>query len=420
MMSESLSDKLRSLGVRIGTQNLPPPKPQPVGYPIESVVEGRMQDTDFGPVFLVEKNYQTDYYHGDILLSTQVNPQNMAAWAKTMRLNDTSLDKVLYLDTETSGLAGGTGTYAFLIGLGFRVKTGFVVQQVFMRDPSQESALLAALEEIIRPFETIVTFNGKSFDIPLLKTRLVMNNMASPFKELEHVDLLPLARRLWRNRLTSRALKDLETEILHVPRTQEEVPGWMIPDLYFEFLRSGDARPLAGIFYHNQMDILSLAALFNFCADLLHHPLHQKSTPGLDLAAVARLFEELDQIESAIEVYEESLKKGDLPLLFYLETLQRFAMLHRKNERWSEAEQLWLKAADHHWLDAYIELAKFYEHHERDYPEAMRWTQAGVHILNELGLPYWRKKALQDELNHRLERLQKKNSTQSTSPDIKD
>ena len=407
-MSESLSDKLRSLGVHVGTQNLTVPKREQTAYPIEEVLAGKDFLTASGSVFSVQNEYTADYLHGDILLSTRVNPENVGTWAKAARLQEADLEKILFLDTETSGLAGGTGTYAFLVGLGFRTPDGFSVQQIFMRDPSQEPALLSVLSEIVASFDYIVTFNGKSFDIPLLNTRHVMNNLISPFKTMEHIDLLPLARRLWRNRLSSRALKDLEVEILHVPRSQEEVPGWMVPELYFEYLRSGDARPLAGVFYHNAMDILSLAALFNFCADFLHRPLHHKDTPGLDLAAVAHLFEEMNQIEAAISVYEESLQKGDLPLQFYLETLQRFALLYRKRDQWEEAVGLWLKAAEHHWLEAFIELAKYYEHHQKDYAEAARWTQAAIETANELDLPFWRKKVIMDEITHRLDRLRSK------------
>ena len=414
-MSESLSDKLRSLGVQVGAQNLPAPKKDAAGFPIENVLPGKDMLTEAGPVFITQNEYDVEYLHGDVLLSTHVNPVKVGAWARTPDLSEDVLEKVLFLDTETSGLAGGTGTYAFLVGLGYRTPDGFIVRQIFMRDPSQEPALMAALLEIVRSFDYIVTFNGKSFDIPLLNTRLAMNQMGTPFKAMGHIDLLPLARRLWRNRLTSRALKDLEAEILHVPRTQEEVPGWMIPEMYFEYLRSGDARPLAGVFYHNAMDILSLAALFNFCADFLHQPLTHADAPGLDLAAVARLFEEIDEIEGAISVYEESLRKGDLPLVFYLETLQRFALLYRKREQWDDAVRLWIKATDHHWLDAYIELAKFYEHRQKDYGEALRWTRAAIEVVAQLDLPYWRRRILQDELIHRSERLQIKSAVGKSS-----
>ncbi len=407
-MSESLSDKLKSLGVQIGAQNLPPAKPKEEIYPIESVLSGVDLPTVYGPAFMVENRFGIDYLHGDVILLNEVNPHIIAAWARINDLGPALLDKVLFLDTETSGLAGGTGTYVFLVGLGFRSPQGFVVQQVFMRDPDQEPALLAALSENVDPFEYVVTFNGKSFDIPLLNARHVMNGVTSPFPVMNHIDLLPLARRLWRGRLASRALKDLEFEILHVPRTQEEVPGWMIPDIYFEYLKSGDARPLANVFYHNSMDILSLAALFNVCSDLLFQPLRQENVPGLDLVAVAHLFEELNQIESAVLVYEESLTRGDLPLRVYLETLQRYALLYRRQERWEAAIDLWKKAAEHGWLDAIIELAKYYEHQAREYTQALQWTDEAIAVTDRMDLPFWQKKSMLEELAHRRARLAKR------------
>lgn len=404
-MSESISDKLKSLGVQVGAQKIPATKGKEVRYPIESVLDGVDLATIFGTTFMVENRFGVDYVHGDVTLLNDVNPQVIGAWARTRALDPSLLEKIIFLDTETSGLAGGTGTYAFMVGLGFRTAEGFVVKQLFMRDPEQEPALLAALDEITHPFEYVVTFNGKGFDAPLLNARYIMNGMTSPFPRLDHIDLLPLARRLWRNRLTSRALKDLEVEIIHVPRTQEEVPGWMIPEIYFEYLKSNDARPLANVFYHNSMDILSLAALFNFCSSLLHEPLRKKDVPGLDLVAVARLFEELNLIEAAVPVYEESLTRGDIPRQIYLETIQKFALLYRKQSRWPEAVNLWRKAAEQRWLEAIIELAKYYEHQERDYLAALRWTIEAIGVADQMDLPYWEKKSMLSELDHRRTRL---------------
>jgi uncharacterized protein len=174
------------------------------------------------------------------------------------------------------------------LGLVSVLKQVFRLIQLFMRDPGQEQALLASLARILAPFKVIVTFNGRGFDVPLMKARHVMNGIPHPFDNLEHIDLLPVARKLWRNRLPSRALKSLEVDILQLPRTAEEVPGYLIPEMYFDYLRSGDARPLSGIFYHNGMDILSLAALFNFVNDLLVDPLsshsHRQPGPGFDCA----------------------------------------------------------------------------------------------------------------------------------------
>src|SRR5690606_29266065 len=131
-------------------------------------------------------------------------------------------------DTETTGLMGGTGTYAFLVGIGFRSDEGFRLVQFFMRDPSLERALLAALQQWLNTFDVVVTFNGKTFDLPLLNNRYTMNGLPSPLSRFEHVDVLHLARKLWRDRLPSRALGDLEKEIVRFFRTGEDIPGWVI------------------------------------------------------------------------------------------------------------------------------------------------------------------------------------------------
>jgi tetratricopeptide (TPR) repeat protein len=311
------------------------------------------------------------------------------------------------LDTETSGLAGGTGTYVFLVGIGFRIEHGFKLAQIFMRDPSQEPALLAAITQILDSFDTIVTFNGRTFDVPLLNTRHVLNGFTSPFSAMSHVDLLPLARRLWRNRLPSRALSSLEIEILGLQRTREEVPGWMIPEIYFDYLRNGDARQLEGVFYHNAMDIVSLAALFNYMADMLEGPLGNPLLPGLDLVALARLYEDLQDWETAILLYERGLDQG-LPQDFFIQTLERFAQLYRRQENWEGAVNLWKKAAGHKHLDAYIELAKYYEHQQRDYDQAIQWTQNALELVPQIETNLFIRKSLSGDFQKRLDRLMKK------------
>jgi tetratricopeptide (TPR) repeat protein len=283
-----------------------------------------------------------------------------------------------------------------------------------MRDPGQEMAFLAALNQIINPFEVIVTFNGKAFDIPLLNTRHILNGFSSPFKELDHIDILPLARRIWRNRLSNRALSNLEIEILGVERTQAEVPGWMIPELYFEYLRSGDARPLTGIFYHNANDILSLAGLFYYLARMLGDPSGDPAISGLDIAALARLYEELGDLITAIQLYERSLDQG-LPRDFYLQTLSRFASLYRRQGNWDGAIYLWQKAAEQQQIEACIELAKYYEHNRRDYIEAISWTQNALDLALNTKLHLFERKIFMGELNKRLERLVNKQKKASLS-----
>jgi tetratricopeptide (TPR) repeat protein len=312
---------------------------------------------------------------------------------------------VLFLDTETSGLAGGTGTYAFMIGVGYRTEEGFELLQFFMRDPSQESAILAALDELASHFDVVVTFNGKSFDIPLLNTRYTLNGLTPPFAPFQHIDLLHLARKLWRDRLPSRALGELENAILNVGRTREDVPGWMIPEMYFEYLRSGDARPLANVFYHNAIDILSLAALYNHVAGLLNDPLQTAADSGFDLAAIARLYEEMGRIEEAAQLYASSLDRGDLPEEFFFKTIERYALLRRRQGEWDKAVQLWRQAAEHGELFACIELSKFYEHRERNYTEALRWANFAYQTLKERY--FWEQagRPVEKEIERRIGRL---------------
>jgi uncharacterized protein YprB with RNaseH-like and TPR domain len=403
---ESLSDKLKSLGVRTGFAPKENLAPKIEGYDISTVVAGRDFETALGVTFLVENDYPIEHFSGNEHLFHPLNLATIGQWAGLENLAEQSIDSIVLLDTETSGLVGGTGTFAFLIGLGFRTQAGYRVVQLFMRDPSQEPALLAGLSLILAGFKTMVTFNGKSFDAPLLNTRHVLNTIPNPLVHLKHIDLLPLARRLWRNRLPSRALKDLESQILGMQRTEEEVPGWLIPEIYYEYLRTRDARPLGGVLYHNAQDILTLGLLFNYMADLLDHPLDISPEQGLDIIAIARLYEDLQQTEQAVQLYEHGLQQG-LPLPFFLDTLRRYANLYRKHEQWERAVELWCKAADYHQVDACIELAKHYEHRSRDAAEALVWVDRA--ILYNQQLPATPTRAdMQKDLEHRSKRLRQK------------
>jgi uncharacterized protein YprB with RNaseH-like and TPR domain len=380
--SESLYNKLKSMGVQVGAGNLKAKsKPQQSGFDIQNIIHGEDVPTMYGATFMTQEVYPQDYFHGQIGLCVDPDMEVLSAWCGVERIKQPGWKNVIFLDTETSGLMGGTGTYAFLVGLGYRTETGFELVQLFMRDPGQEAALLAALDQWLARFDVVVTFNGKTFDVPLLNTRYTMNGLSGPFASYEHVDVLHIARRLWRDRLPSRALGELEKEIAHFYRTGEDIPGWLIPQMYFDYLRTGDARPLAGIFYHNARDILSLASLYGYIAGMLYDPTHQQEMYGLDLAAIARLYEEKGWIDKAAELYERSLESGDLPEPFFFKTMERFALLHRRQGDWQKAAQLWQKAADHGEVNACIELAKYYEHHERNAMEALNWARKALECL---------------------------------------
>jgi len=370
-------------------------------------MEGRFVSTRQGDTFVSERYFPSTYRHGTTPLRASVPLLTIAQWARDIRLADLPLDSFAFLDTETSGLAGGTGTYAFLVGVGrFEGKT-FHLAQFFMRDPSEEAALLEGLMDFLAPCGALVTFNGKAFDAPLLVTRYLLHSLPVPFKAFAHLDLLPLARRLWRDRLPSRALKYLEENVLDAPRTIEEVPGYEIPYLYFDYLRTGNAAPLSGVFYHNAMDIVALAALMNHMASILHAPYDGQVQHGLDFIALAKLFEHLDRQEEAARLYERGLQAGVNEADFGA-AVQRLSALQRRRGDLKSAEELWQKAAANGHVYAHIELAKYYEHHLRDYAEALKWTKSAEKLVSSLDIPHYEHRHWKEELEHRKKRLQEK------------
>ncbi|HEX9090552.1 MAG TPA: ribonuclease H-like domain-containing protein, partial [Anaerolineales bacterium] len=243
-----------------------------------------------------------------------------------------------------------------------------------------------------------------------LETRYTLQGWKSPFRELFHVDLLHLARRLWRDRLPSRTLANLEIQILHASRTDEEIPGWMIPQIYFDYLRDGDARPLKRVFYHNAMDVVSLAALLNHTSLLLEEPTSQPLDDYSDLAAVARLMEELGHAELAVNLFNACLS-SELPGGIYNDTLMRLSYIYKRKNDYLAAIPLWEKAAANMYIGAFEELAKYYEHRALDIPAALQWTYAALELLESgkvetIEVLQWRL-----EYMHRLERLERKLSS---------
>ena len=405
----TLSDRLKALGVKIGTKDLPPPQPSK-SHPVEEIVAGRFIETGNGRTYLIEQDFPMNYIHGQIRLRISTTPKTIAEWAGDLKIAEQNPESMLFLDTETSGLAGGTGTFAFLIGVGRYTQDGFHLAQFFMCDPLDEPALLLALEDFLAPCRTIVSFNGKAFDVPLLDTRYTLQGWKSPFKNLAHVDLLHLARRLWRDRLPSRTLANLEVQILHASRTDEEIPGWMIPQIYFDYLRDGDARPLQRVFYHNSMDVVSLAALLNHTSSLLEDPFSQPTSEYIDLAAVGRLLEDLGHTERATELYENCLK-AELPQDIYNDTLLHLSMLHKHNNNYNAAIPLWEHAVSLRRVYAYEELAKYFEHHAQNLEMALKWTLEALEYIDSASLPSAETNQWKPEFQHRLQLLQRRISS---------
>jgi len=408
---ESLSKQLKALGVEMGKDKTFDPTPAEK-HPIETVVPGQFLEVIYGEVFCHEENYDRDHQHGKKPIQPSEPISTLCRWANARTYSIEDLEDFIFLDTETSGLAGGTGTYAFEVGLGRFTEDGFRLAQFFMRHPGEEAALLAGISRFVDGMKAVVTYNGKSFDIPLLNTRYTLMGMTSPFPNTDHFDLLPLARRLWRIRLESRTLSNVENKILGVERGDEEVPGYLIPEMYFEYLKNQDARPMAGIFYHNAIDILSLAGLLSHMAFLLHNPHSTKIQHGEDVVALARFFESMGEIDQAESLYRKALQ-SDLIEDLYWDTLERFSFLLKRKADWDSAIGLWEIAAENGALYAFEELAKYYEHRDKDLQLAENWTSKGITILEKGHLPAYEYHRWRESLLYRLDRLNRKLSKEN-------
>ena len=403
----SLSDKLKSLGVMLGTDGIEPSEKQ-ANFPIEEVVlNGDEINTPLGQTFAIQELYLADPRKQDIPLEFSASLTNLSTWIGDPNLVKHNPGSFIFLDTETSGLAGGTGTYAFLIGVGRFTSDGFQLSQFFMRDPYEEPAQLALLQSALADCEVLVTYYGKSFDVPLLNSRFVANGEPPPLNPYTHIDLLHIARRLWRDRLESRTLGSIETNILELPRTQEDIPGWMVPTIYFEYIKTGDARPITNVLYHNAMDIISLASLLNHVSIMLDNPHGGMIEDGIDFISMGKIFEDMGEFKAAAECFERGLNY-DLPERIRNLGFQRWSIMEKRRNNLEKSIGLWQAAAEFNEVYAHEELAKVYEHKSKDISQAIFWTKLAIEIIDSPEYPVIDREIWKPKLEHRMRRLQRK------------
>ena len=213
-------------------------------------------------------------------------------------------DKILFLDLETTGLAGGAGTYAFLVGCGWFDGGLFRLRQFLLTDFAAERALLESVAQLADDVSCVVTYNGKTFDLPLIETRFALQRMQTPFADLAHVDLLHPARRMWRQDDVECRLTYLEQALCGHER-EGDVPGFEIPSRYFRYVRSGDARPLQAVLEHNRLDIVSLAMLTARASQLLDEGPSAATTPR-EAFGMGRLYERAGLLDEALASFRRS------------------------------------------------------------------------------------------------------------------
>ncbi|MGA9532614.1 MAG: ribonuclease H-like domain-containing protein [Anaerolineales bacterium] len=374
-------------------------------------LNGDVLTTAAGEAYRIERSYPLDYEHGGSTLLDLLRydgRQLTAQVAQNEGLLQAPLADLAYVDTETTGLAGGAGTLVFLVGVGRFVNDAFVLHQYFLRDPAEEAGMLQALRDDLEASAGFVTFNGRAFDIPLLEMRYVMGARESwPLTSWPHLDLLHPARRLWRRQLPDCRLSTLEARVLGIERTEADVPGAEIPQMYLEYLQTGDVSQISRVVYHNEIDILSLVGL---ATEILsrHGEEDPSSLSSSEALAIARWHERAGRVEPAEAAYQVAADAAQRDSV-RLEALRRWSTQLKRQGRFSEAVEAWQAwhagAPDD--VRPCIELAKHYEWKVKNLSEASKWAHAGLVCLSHLP-DDWHRQRRWLELEHRLRRLNKK------------
>jgi uncharacterized protein YprB with RNaseH-like and TPR domain len=300
-----------------------------------AAIQGEEESTPLGRHLVVRNAYDGDHYHGNVRLG-RFSCADLQRFMSVMRSRGTAVsrDSLVFLDTETTGIQGGTGMVPFLVGLGYFEGDDFHMVQYFMRDFDEEPSMLLAIEDLLQRFKMVVTYNGSSFDLPLLETRFTLARLNSPFETMAHLDLLAGARRLWRQGHGSCRLAALESKIVSFLRGHD-IPGGMIPQAYFEFLQGRGSVVMNAVLKHNIHDVLSLAALTICACDRVVREPAALDGP-LDLYSLARIMENTSEWKSAIDLYEMALR-GGLPEAVLLKARENLAVLSRRAGNHSRA-----------------------------------------------------------------------------------
>jgi len=375
--------------------------PRGKGVPLERAVSGEEVEMSNGRFFFSRCCFEGTGHHGRYRVSDLPTLSMEAAGilASCRELAYLKPEDALFLDTETTGLAGGTGTFPFLIGLGWFEPQGFVTCQLFARDFSEERAMLSFLCETAAEKRFLVTFNGRAFDVNLLSARFILSRLPDPLSPMPHLDLLHPSRRLLSHRLENCRLATLEHAVLGF-RRQDDIPGMEIPQRYFDWLRRRDGRLMEDVFRHNRFDIVSMASLARHLTSLLEGKSDEDTHHG-DILSAARFLYERGHDGPALRMYEFLLDSPDSHAAMHAR--RALSLVHKKTGRWQQAVSLWEELLERDPSDIFAveELAKWLEHRKKDYERAAGLVRA---LLDE-GRP---EEAERRSLQHRLERLRGK------------
>ena len=377
----NLTDKLRMIGAES--------KPGPKAEPAKETAQGCYKISERYPIASFS---EARHMNADILREIYDLPFPAS----------TCMQDLLFLDTETTGLSRGAGTVAFLVGVGYFTDRQFVVEQFLMRDYDEEPFLLEEIHRLLQRFPVLVTFNGRTFDMPILENRLLLNRYRGP-ESAVHADVLYASRRVWKLRLKQCNLQRLEENILGIAR-EDDLPGALIPQTYFQYLKNRDFEPVRRIMVHNRQDIVSLSQLFFFLCRLHDQP--ETMTAPEDLFSLAAALQRSGKLEKAKKCFRMSARDG-----MWTPAFHALAAQEKREGNAQRAVKLYtaMLRRREDTVDACIALAKLYEHQLKDCKHALLYTRQALLSLSEPGLTA--NPAVQDKRNalqYRYVRLRRK------------
>lgn len=422
-LTERLREVLRTPGSPPASERPPLRTSHEQWEAVAEVLGGEWRGDQDRRFLVVDRKYSPGHRHGNVALADVLPPTQggcfglnlLSALASGTALScdrgQPSVPRLCFLDLETTGLAGGAGTYAFLVGCGWFESGSFRTRQFFLASFSAERSLLEALVELLAASQVVVTYNGKTFDVPLVETRFLLHRMPRTLAHLPHVDMLHHARRLWRPHehepsAASCRLSAIERAVCGHIR-EDDVPGYEVPSRYFQYVRTTDARPLHGVLEHNRLDLLSLAMLTARAAQLLEQGPASAHT-AREALGLGQLYERSEMDDAARESYfyasELAAREGCFSAR--AEALRAYALLCRRARHHALAAAAWRdilelpNCPDAFEREATEALAVHHEHRLRDLEAARRFALHTLDLASTM--------ARQQAIQHRLARLNRK------------
>jgi uncharacterized protein YprB with RNaseH-like and TPR domain len=336
------------------------------------------------PLQFTEVPYALDARYGQIVLADglKISGHLLACLSREPGFEDLDLSTALFFDLETTGLSGGTGTVPFNIGLGYYRDDKFWVGQYFLGELAEEERMLKEFAQLVSDmdFQSLVSYNGKTFDLPLLETRFILHRIPFRLQGLPHLDFLFPARNLWQHKYENCKLSYLARQLLHSYR-EDDIPSSEVPWRYFQYLQTGDFTYIEPVLYHNSEDILSLLGLVIMGASVFSDGPDACTAGAMDFFGAGKILEKAGQAEKAANYFEKALN-GSLSDEVGLSTRRRLASQYKRSGTWEKAVSLWKQMADSEFASSDLlfslrELSMYYEHREKQFTLAHRYAEEG-------------------------------------------